>query len=161
MNIPVDQPKVSELDAKAISAARVWYNAHFNGLPDTETLVEGVVTAYLSALIGIPGAEAGPDEPPFAWVRMGKNKWFWRYSPPTGQSGNGWFPVYRSHEQVAAPPALTAGREQVLEEALAALADQTEVLLSVEDDMPTAKQDYADTEAALERARAALKATTP
>lgn len=41
--------KSATLDTKALEAARAWFNGNFNGMPDTDALVSGVVEAYLSA----------------------------------------------------------------------------------------------------------------
>ncbi|PZR89774.1 MAG: hypothetical protein DI537_20435 [Stutzerimonas stutzeri] len=91
--------------------------------------------------------------------------WFEPYSPELGGSlidrfrkgpvkpfdwSHRAFPVYR------AKPASERAGGGVLREAGIAFADQVEVLLSADTDMPTYQQDYDDTEAALETFRAAL-----
>lgn len=41
------------LDEKGLDAAKAWFNAEFNGLPDADTLTHGIIRAYLAALEGI------------------------------------------------------------------------------------------------------------
>lgn len=48
-----------KLDRKALEAAVEWFDANFNGLPDSPALASGLISSYLAAL---PQAEPVADE---------------------------------------------------------------------------------------------------